>query len=141
MTYYCYGQIRSQTNSTPAAFDPVYGYTVFTAGENPVEIVAGSYYGGQNEKVYQIGIVPPSFTTATFIDGNTGYHSLSNFVNVNTGTYGIETYPNPALTTERLFSSSTPFIIPPHHQIIVLSSEATSGALTFNFLGMDLIKP
>jgi len=141
MTYYCYGQTRSQSNSSPTAFDPVIGYTVFTAGENPVEIVAGSVYGGQNEKVYQVGIVPPAFVTGSFVTGNTGYHALTQFVNVNTATYGIESFPVEALRAERLFSNNSKWIIPPFHQIIVLSAEVTSGAITFNFLGMDLIKP
>ncbi len=106
MTYYCYGQTRSQTNSSPAAFDPVYGYTVFTAAEHPVEIVAGSYYGGQNDKIYQVGIVPPSFVTGSLVTGNTGYYGLSTIVNQTSGTVGIETYPNVAVMAERLFSNN-----------------------------------
>jgi len=141
--YYCYGQIRSQNGSSPAAFDPVFGYTIFTAGEHPVEIVAGSYYGGQADKYFHLGIVPPAFTSGSVIDGNTGYNQIARILNTGSAasTPFTENLQGNVMEAERLYSSNTKWIIPPYHSVVVSSQEVTNAVFTVNLLGMDLIKP
>jgi len=141
--YYFYGQIRSQNGSSPAAFDPVFGYTVFTAAECPVEIVAGSYYGGQTDKYFHLGIVPPQFNSGDVIDGNTGYNQIARILNTGStaSTAFTENLQGNVMQPERLTSSNTKWIIPPYHSVVVSSQEATSGVFTVNLLGLDLVKP
>jgi len=141
--YYCYGQVRSQNGSSPAAFDPGPGYTVFTAGECPVEIVSGSYYGGVADNYYHLMTVPPSFTSGSLITGTTGASMLTRILNAGSAasTPFTENLQGNVLETERLYSTRTKWIIPPYHSVVIVTQASANAVITINLTGMDLVEP
>jgi len=141
--YYCYGQVRSQNGSSPTAFDPNFGFTIFTASECPVEIVAGSYYGGVADKYYHVGIVPPQFSSGDVIDSGSGYNQIARIINTGSAasTPFTENLQGNIMQPERLTASNTKWIVPPYHSVVVSVQEPTTGVFTVNLLGMDLVKP
>ena len=143
--YYCYGEIRSQKGGIPTGgADQNQAYGVFTAGENPVEIIAGTYRSGDAGEPYCLAIVPPSFPSldgnVTIAGGNQGVIVLSQ-----TLMGGVFTANAPGdVYADISLKAYIPrnWIIPPYHHVVVWPTTANSAAdFPVYLLGMDLIKP
>lgn len=145
--YYCYGQIRSRL-ATP--FTPAATYRtniIFTAGENPVEIRAIAYWGGDANEFYTIALAPPGWVNGTLTsEGNnpekwangiipiTGGVKGGLFTNVKKGNAFI-----PVTLTDSIIS---PIIVPPNYNLVLYPTTNTmSVALQTAVLGQDLVKP
>lgn len=152
--YYCYGQIRSQAGSIPASTDTAQAYRVFTAGENPVQIVGGSYFGGDGGEAMSLYLAPPDFISDGSVDVGTdgqinGLVTLTN--SLVGGTYNGARRGNVYQTNNRFdssvpkgYSTSTPnfWIIPPYYQVVCATNTANNSTqVTVVLIGMDLIKP
>ena len=146
--YYCYGQVRSQKGGIPTGgSDNSKAYGVFTAGEHPVEIVAGTYRSGDTNETYVLAIVPPSFPsldgTVTIAGGNQGVIALNSFMIGGLGTAAnpISVYTSATSTTRDPTFIGSNWIIPPYHHVVVFPTAASSADFPVYLLGMDLIKP
>lgn len=138
---YCYGQVRLGKGGIPAGgADQYKAYGVFTAAENPVEIVAGQYRSGDLNDDYTVAIVPPDFPNLsgqTTIDGgNQGVVALFTVK----GGKQTATIPGP-FYTGLTNSSGARYIIPPFHHVVVWCEAASTADFKVYFLGMDLVKP
>ena len=58
--YYCYGQVRTAKGSIAAGTDQSKLWSIFTAGENPVQLIGGSYWSGDAGEMYGLVMLPPS---------------------------------------------------------------------------------
>jgi len=147
--YYCYGQVRSQKGGIPTGgSDNSKAYGVFTAGEHPCEIVAGTYRSGDANEKYILAIVPPSFQsldgTVTIAGGNQGVIVLNHLMIGGLGTAAapVSVYSGyTASTREPRLITPNNWIIPPYHHVIVFPTAASSADFPVYLLGMDLIKP
>ena len=143
--YYCYGQTRSQKGGIPTGgADQNQAYGVFTAGENPVEIIGGTFRSGDAGEFYCLAIVPPSFPSldgnVTITGGNQGVIVLNQSL-----IGGVFTAGAPgsiyADTANKTYYPSN-WIIPPYHHVVVWPITANSAAdFPVYLLGMDLVKP
>jgi len=140
--YYCYGNIRSRLTSTSINTGLWVATTVFTAGDNPVEIRAGSYWGGDANEFWALALAPPNFVNGSIAtDGDTnGIIPITQaikggiFTNVKKGTIFVPTSMDQSI----IF----PIIVPSNYNLIVYPVTSTSSAAaSFNLLGQDLIKP
>jgi len=146
--YYCYGQVRSQKGGIPTGgSDNSKAYGVFTAGEHPVEIIAGTYRSGDANEFYTLAIVPPSFPsldgTVTIAGGNQGVIVLNSSLAGGFGTAAApqSVYGNNGNLKINL-SGAFKWIIPPYHHVVVFPNTAASSAdFPVYLLGMDLVKP
>ena len=143
--YYCYGQVRSQKGGIPTGgSDNSKAWGVFTAGEHPVEIIAGTYRSGDANEEYCLAIVPPSFPS---LDGNTTIAGGTQGVIVLNGQLlgGLFTAIKPGNVYQDITTKSqtgSRWIIPPYHHVVVFPTGATSSSdLPVYLLGMDLIEP
>ena len=140
--YYCYGELRSQKGGIPVGgSDQGVSHHVFTAGENPVKIVAGTYRSGDANETYCLAIVPPGFVPGTVIaGGNQGVMVLNGQL-----IGGLFTAVFPGNVFQDITTKSQAgkdWIIPPYWQVIVWPNTAVSAAdLRVYLLGMDLVKP
>lgn len=139
--YYCYGEIRSQKGGIPVGgADQHKAYGVFTAGEHPCEIIAGTVRSGDAAEFYTVAIVPPSFPSldgqTTIAGGNQGVMSL---FTIRGGTF-TATIPG-AIYGANGTGLERPIIIPPYHHVVAWCETASSSDFVVYFLGMDLVKP
>jgi len=139
--YYCYGQLRTSKGGIPAGgSDQQVAWGVFTAGENPCEIIAGQYRSGDLNEDYTVAIVPPDFPTldgTTLITGgNQGVMALF------TVKGGKQTSTIPGIFYSGLTNNAQgKFIIPPYHNVVVWCETASAADFKVYFMGMDLVKP
>ena len=139
--YYCYGQVRLGKGGIPVGgSDQDKAWGVFTAAENPVEIVAGTYRSGDAGEMYTFAIVPPDFSNlsgqTTIAGGDQGVVALGQVK----GAAMTITEPG------SIYSSMVPsiqqrIIVPPFHHIVIWCSTASAADFVVYLLGMDLVKP
>jgi len=139
--YYCYGQVRLGKGGIPAGgVDQHKAYGIFTAAENPVEIVGGQYRSGDLNEDYTIAIVPPDFPNlsgqTTIAGGNQGVVALFTVK----GGKQTATIPGP-MYSGLTNNAQGKFIIPPFHHVVVWCETASAADFKVYFLGMDLVKP
>jgi hypothetical protein len=138
---YIYGQVRASKGGIPVGgSDAAYAWGVFTAAENPVEIVAGTYRSGDSGEFYTLAIVPPDFPS---LDGNTliagGDQGVMALGDVRGGG---ETIVNPgALYDSSQMAITQRIIVPPFHHVVTFCSTPSAADFRVYFLGMDLVKP
>jgi len=139
---YTYGKVRLGKGGIPVGgSDNAKAWPVFQAGENPVEIVGGTYRSGDASEYYGLAIVPPDFLangTVTIDGGNQGVIILmSNLVgDVHTDEVPGDVYFN---TPGKAYRGQN-YIIPPFHQVVCWPNTAASTADFFvSLLGLDLI--
>lgn len=153
--YYCYGITRSQLGQIPASSDTAATFTVFTAGECPVEIIGGSYFGGDGGEAYSLYLAPPDYigngTLGVGTDGqNNGLICITSALVG--GAYNGARRGNVYRQDSRFdasipkYGASVPtpnfWIVPPYYNVIAASNTATNTtALSVLLIGMDLIKP
>jgi len=140
--YYCYGQIRSSLTTTPINNGLWVASTVLTAGENPIEVRMGSYWGGDANEFWALALAPPSFVDGSIAtDGDTnGIIPITQaikggiFTNVKKGTIFVPTSMDQSI----IF----PIIIPPYYNLIIYPVTSTSSAAAnFQLFGQELVKP
>jgi hypothetical protein len=140
--YYCYGQIRSSLTTTPINNGLWVASTLLTAGDNPIEVRMGSYWGGDANEFWALALAPPGFVNGSIAsDGDTnGIIPITQgikgglFTNVKKGTVFIPT----SLDQSIMF----PIIIPPYYNLIIYPVTSTSSAAaSFQLFGQELVKP
>lgn len=143
--YYCYGQVRSQKGGIPSGgSDNSKAWGVFTAGEHPVHIIAGTYRSGDLNESYCLAIVPPSFPS---LDGNTTIAGgLQGVIVLHQslvgGTFTATNPGNVYVEVPTKSSINNNWIIPPYHHVVVFPISGTSSAdFPVYLMGMDLVKP
>ncbi len=153
--YYCYGKVKSQLGQIPAGTDTAQAYRVFTAGEHPIQIIGGSYFGGDGGEAMSLYLASPDFVSDGSIDVGTdgqvnGLVCLTN--SLVGGTYNGQRRGSVYMGGNR-FDSSVPkngqgtimpeyWIVPPYYQIVVATNTAVNTtAVSVVLLGMELIKP
>lgn len=141
MTYYCYGQVRQAKGSIAAGSDQSKLWSVFTAAENPVQLIGGSYWSGDATESYGLVMLPPSVPagpngTAT-LAGSMGAIAINfQMAGGNTATSPIPMWPG-----QKTFGG-TPPIVPPYWSLYVYPIDAASTAdFQVRIMGMDLVKP
>lgn len=139
--YYCYGQVRTSKGSVGAGSDQSKLWSVFTAGENPVQLIAGSYWSGDATESYGLVMLPPSA-----VNGPNGTQTLSGSmgaVAINFQMAGGNTATTPiALWPGQKTFGGTPPIVPPFWTLYVYPIDAASTAdFQMRIMGMDLVKP
>jgi len=144
MTAYCYGKVRLSKGGIPAAgSDNNKAWSVFHAGENPVEIISGQYRGGDASEAYALAMAPPDFLAngTTTIDGDGQGVQLLNGV-LEGGTFSPEVPGDVYLNGPAKAYIGAHWIIPPYHQVIVWPlTAASANFFTVVLQGLDLVKP
>tara|TARA_R110000824_G_scaffold366775_1_gene555887 strand:- start:286 stop:711 length:426 start_codon:yes stop_codon:yes gene_type:complete len=140
--YYCYGQIRSSLTTTPINNGLWVASTLLTAGDNPIEVRMGSYWGGDANEFWALALAPPGFVNGSIAsDGDTnGIIPITQaikggiFTNVKKGTVFVPTSMDQSI----IF----PIIIPPYYNLIIYPVTSTSSAAAnFQLFGQELVKP
>jgi hypothetical protein len=139
--YYCYGQIRTSKGSVGAGSDQSKLWSVFTAGENPVQIIGGSYWSGDAGESYGLLMLAPTSVpgpngTAT-LTGSMGAIALNfQMAGGNTQTTPLAIWPG------QKTAGNTPPVVPPFWSLYVYPIDGTSTAdFQVRLMGMDLVKP
>lgn len=136
---YKYGQVRASKGGIPVGgSDAAYAWGVFTAAENPVEIVAGTYRSGDSGEFYTLAIVPPDFPSLAgrtlIAGGDQGVMALGAVRG------GDQTSENPgALYSANGYAIYERIIVPPFHHVVVFCLTPSAVDFRVYFLGMDLI--
>jgi|SaaInlLV_10m_DNA_2_1039722.scaffolds.fasta_scaffold60337_1 hypothetical protein len=139
--YYCYGQLRTSKGGIPVGgSDAAYAWGVFTAGEHPCEIIAGTFRSGDSSETYTVAIVPPDFPSldgTTLISGsNQGVMALFH------ARGGVFTSENPGdIYSANGATVNTPIIVPPFHNVVVFCLTPSAVDFKVYFMGLDLVKP
>ncbi|AXQ66299.1 MAG: hypothetical protein [Virus sp.] len=145
--YYCYGLIRSVLTSCPANTALYRGITCFTAGENPVEIRMGAFWGGDLNEFYTLALAPPAWVSGTSTVEGTNPESDANGIIPITGGIKGGLFTNakkgnifiPVTIDDSIIS---PVIVPPFYNLVVYPTTGTMNtSLQLTILGMDLMKP
>jgi len=139
---YVYGEVRLGSGGVVAGSDNNKAWPVFQAGANPVQLIGGSYTGGDASEFYAIAIVPPNFVANGTVTIDTMTQGLIVLNNVLIGGTHTATLPGDVKDNEAMkFGASTAmWIVPPYHQVIAWPySAASTAALAVNLLGMDLV--
>ena len=139
--YYCYGQIRTSKGSVGAGSDQSKLWSVFTAGENPVQIIAGSYWSGDAGESYGLVMLAPSSVSGP--DGTATLAGSMGAVAINFQMAGGNTQTTPlAIWPGQKTAGNTPPIVPPFWSLYVYPIDGTSTAdFQVRLMGMDLVKP
>jgi len=138
---YIYGQVRTSKGGIPVGgADAASAWGVFTAGENPVEILAGTYRSGDSGEFYTFAIVPPDFPS---LDGNTAIAGGNQgVIAIGDVRGGDKTIENPgAFYDSNAAGVSVRVIVPPFHHIVIFCLTPSAVDFVVYFMGMDLIQP
>jgi hypothetical protein len=141
MTGYCYGQARLSKGRVVAGTDQNILSIIFTAGENPVEILSGRYQNGDASESYALAIVPPNTVSdGDTIDANTGY-TVFNKALIG-GTYTALVPGDIYEGVEARVFIGRNIVIPPWYSLIAWPITAnTTNGLEIWVQGIDLVKP
>lgn len=145
--YYCYGQIRSNTaSSTP--LQSIYNtYVAFTAGDKPVEIRSGAFWGGDVNEFYTLALAPPSWTTGTATNEGTDAQRGANGIIPITG--GIKGGLFTAFKKGNIFipvtvndSIISPIIVPPYYNLVIYPTTGVINTqINTAIFGLELENP
>lgn len=134
------GQFVKGNGSIPAGGDANIAHAIFTAGEKPVMICYGSFWGGDSGEVISIGLVPPAENAAL------GLKAWSHFIERGNGTV-IQTGPMEGNVTADgalpMFggytrsSAGQQLYIPPNYTLVFYANAANAAAWYANFAGFE----
>jgi len=145
--YYCYGNIRSTLTTLPANTAQYKGIIVYTAGEYPVEIRQGAYWGGDTNEFYTLALAPPSWVNGTATSEGTNPESDANGVipitgGLKGGLFNNAKKGNINIPVDIDNSIISPIIVPPFYNLIVYPTTAIMAtSIQTVLLGMDLLTP
>lgn len=139
---YTYGKVRLGKGGIPVGgSDNNKAWPVFQAGENPVQIISGSYRSGDASEFYKLAIAPPDFVangTVTIAGGSQGLTILNK--SLSGGLHTATDPGDPFVDVVMKTSSTKSWIIPPWHQVIVWPfSAASTNDFFVSLLGLDLV--
>jgi len=142
--HYQYGEVRSQIGGIPVGgSDNSKLWVAFVAQENPVQLIAGSFWSGDSGEDYSLVALPPGVQTGQ--NGSTTLTGLMGGICYVQQMNGGSTYTavNPApIWPARKTAGNTPPILPPFWTLYVLPATAASTAdFQVRILGVDLVKP
>ena len=139
--YYCYGEGRTSKGVMAAGSDQSKLWSVFTAGDNPVQLIAGSYWSGDAGENYGLVMLGPSA-----VNGPNGTQTLAGSmgaVALNFQMAGGLTATTPAAVWPgQKTAGNTPPIVPPNWTVWVYPIDGASTAdFQVRIMGIDLVKP
>ena len=139
--YYCYGQVRTAKGSIAAGTDQSKLWSIFTAGENPVQLIGGSYWSGDAGEMYGLVMLPPSVPDQP--NGTATLTGAMGAITLNFQMGGGQTATTPlAVWPGQKTAGNTPPIVPPFWSVYAIPFDATSTAdFQVRLMGMDLVKP
>ena len=126
--------------SIPAGGDANIAHAVFTAGDKPVMICYGSFWGGDGGEVISIGLVPPVENAAL------GLKAWSHFIERGNGTVIPTGAMEGGLTSDGSFgffggftrsSAGQQLYIPPYYTVVMYANAANAAAWYANFAGFE----
>jgi len=145
--YYCYDTPRATLTTCPANTALWQGITIYTAGENPVAINQGAYWGGDLNEFYTIAMAPPDWISGTSTTEGTNPESDANGVIPITGGLKGGLFTNakkgnifvPVQISDSIIN---PIILPANWNLILYPTTAVMNtSVQLMILGMDLVKP
>jgi len=141
MTYYCYGQVRTAKGAVGAGSDQSKLWSVFTAGENPVQLMGGSYWSGDAAENYGLVMIGPSAVSGP--NGTATLAGSMGAIAINWQMGGGNTAVQPlAIWPGQKTAGNTPPVVPPFWTVYVYPIAAASTAdFQVRIMGMDLVKP
>lgn len=118
-------------------------WRVFTAGENPVQLINGSYWSGDAAESYALCLLPPTFVGSSNPNGTTTIAGNMGAIMLNFQMAGGNTATTPASIWPGLKTfGGPPPVVPPFWSVYVFPFEAASTAdFQVRLMGMDLVKP
>jgi len=137
---YQYGKVRLGKGGIPVGgSDNSKLWLVFSASENPVQLIAGSYWAGDSGENYGLVMFPPGVPEGA--NGTATITGAMGAVTINFQMAGGETAVTPAAVWPgQKTAGASPPVVPPFWSLYVLP---VSGASAANFevrlMGMDLI--
>lgn len=140
--HYQYGEWRSQTGGIPVGgSDNSKLWVAFVAQENPVQLIAGSFWSGDSGEDYGLIAIAPGVNTkqngtATLVGSMGG---IMYAAQMNAG----HTQADPGIIwPARKTAGNTPPVLPPFWTLYCVPLTAASTAdFQVRILGVDLVKP
>ena len=134
------GQFVKGNGSIPAGGTANIVHPVFTAGDKPVMICDGSFWGGDAGEVISIGLVPPAENAAL------GLKAWSHFIERGNGTVIQTGAMEGGLDADGSFgffggftrtSAGQQLYIPPNYTLVIYANAANAAAWYANFSGFE----
>jgi len=142
--HYQYGEFRVSHGSIPVGgSDNSKLWVAFQARENPVQLIAGSFWSGDSGEDYGLVALPPGVETGqngtTTLTGTMG--GIMYMQQLNGGS--THTAVNPGIIWPgRKTAGNTPPVLPPHWTLYIIPVTAASTAdFQVRILGVDLVRP
>jgi len=140
--YYCYGEAQVHKGGIPTGgSDNSKLWIAFTAGKNPVQLIAGTYWSGDAAENYGLVMLPPGVNTSP--NGTVTLEGSMGAIMLNFQMAGGSTAASPsAVWPGQKTAGQTPPVVPPFWTVYVVPLTAASAAdFQLRLLGMELVKP
>ena len=134
------GQFVKGNGSIPAGGDANIAHAVFTAGDKPVMICYGSFWGGDGGEVISIGLVPP------VENNNLGLKEWSHYIERGNGTVIQTGAMEGGLTANGSYGffggftrspAGQQLYVPANYTLVIYANAANTAAWHANFAGFE----